>query len=100
MERTKRRGPSACFSSMIVAAIFLAAGARFQNRDALGAAFDSARRLYADVPVPPTEGFDLVARELAQRNPKLRNLDTRSVIDLQFVKELEQSGLLKSVKEN
>jgi len=74
--------------------------ARFQNREVMGAAFDAARRLYSEVPMPPTEGFDLVARELAQRNPKLRDFDTRSVVDLQFVRELEQSGFLKSVKGN
>jgi NitT/TauT family transport system substrate-binding protein len=72
--------------------------ARFQNREVMGTAFDAARRLYNDVPVPTTEGFDLVARELAQRNPKLRGFDTSSAVDLQFVKELEQSGFLKSLK--
>jgi NitT/TauT family transport system substrate-binding protein len=74
--------------------------ARFQNPEVMGAAFDSARRLYSEIPSPPTEGFDLVARELAQRNPKLRDFDTSSVVDLQFVRELEQSGFLKSLKGN
>ena len=74
--------------------------ARFQNPEVMGAAFDAARRLYADIPTPPTEGFDLVAKELAQRNPKQRDFDTRSVVDLQFVRELEQSGFLKSIKGN
>jgi len=74
--------------------------ARFQNAEVMGAAFDSARRLYSEIPVPPTEGFDLVAKELAQRNPKLRDFDTKSVVDLQFIRELEQSGFLKSVKGN
>jgi len=66
----------------------------------MGAAFDAARRLYNEVPMPPTEGFDLVAKELAQRNPKLRDFDTKSVVDLQFVRELEQSGFLKSIRGN
>jgi ABC-type nitrate/sulfonate/bicarbonate transport system substrate-binding protein len=74
--------------------------ARFQNPEVMGAAFDSARRLYSEIPMPPTEGFDLVAKELAQRNPKLRDIDTKSVVDLQFVRELEQSGFLKSLKGN
>jgi NitT/TauT family transport system substrate-binding protein len=74
--------------------------ARFQNREVMGAAFDAARRLYSEIPMPPTEGFDLVAKELAQRNPKLRDIDTKSVVDLQFVRELEQSGFLKSLKGN
>ena len=68
--------------------------------EVMGAAFDSARRLYSEIPSPPTEGFDLVARELAQRNPKLRDFDTSSAVDLQFVRELEQSGFLKSLKQN
>lgn len=74
--------------------------ARSLNPELIGAAFDSARRLYNDTPVPTTEGFDLVARELAQRNPKLKGFDTSSVVDLQFVRELEQSGFLKSLKGN
>ena len=74
--------------------------ARFQNPEVMGAAFDAARRLYSEIPMPPTEGFDLVAKELAQRNPKLRDVDTKSVVDLQFVRELEQSGFLKSLKGN
>ena len=74
--------------------------ARFQNPELMGAAFDSARRLYSEIPMPPTEGFDLVAKELAQRNPKLRDVDTKSVVDLQFVRELEQSGFLKGLKGN
>lgn len=74
--------------------------ARFQNAELMGTAFDAARRLYSEVPTPPTDGFDLVAKELAQRNPKIREIDTKSVIDLQFVRELEQSGFLKSLKGN
>ena len=74
--------------------------ARSLNPEVMGAAFDSARRLYNEIPAPTTEGFDLVARELAQRNPKLRDFDTSSVVDLQFVRELEQSGFLKSLKQN
>src|SRR5688572_3288661 len=74
--------------------------ARSLNPEVMGAAFDSARRLYNEIPVPTTEGFELVARELAQRNPKLRDFDTSSAVDLQFVRELEQSGFLKSPKGN
>ena len=74
--------------------------ARSLNPEVMGAAFDSARRLYNEIPAPTTEGFELVARELAQRNPKLRDFDTSSAVDLQFVRELEQSGFLKSIKGN
>jgi NitT/TauT family transport system substrate-binding protein len=73
---------------------------RSMNAQVIGAAFDAARRLYNDIPLPTTEGFALVAKELAQRNPKLRDFDPSSVVDLQFVRELEQSGFLKSLKGN
>jgi hypothetical protein len=39
-------------------------------------------------------------KELAERNPKLRDFDTRSVVDLQFVRELKQTGFLKRPKGN
>jgi len=72
--------------------------ARFMNSDVIGPAYDSARRLYNDTPMPTIEGLDFTAKELAQRNPKLREIDVGSVVDLRFVRELEQSGFLKSLK--
>ena len=51
---------------------------------------------YSEIPSPPTEGFDLVAKELAQRNPKLREFDTKSVVDLQFVRELDRAAFSKA----
>ncbi len=74
--------------------------ARSMNSDLIGPAFDAARRLFNDTPRPTVEGLDFIAKELAQRNPKLRELDAGSVVDLQFVRELEQSGFLKSLKGN
>jgi NitT/TauT family transport system substrate-binding protein len=86
--RTNREGSLAIISRY----------ARSQKPEVMGAAFDAARRLYNETPAPTLEGFDIVAKELAQRNPKLRDFDTSSVVDLQFVRELEQSGFLKSLK--
>ncbi|MBI2369864.1 MAG: ABC transporter substrate-binding protein [Deltaproteobacteria bacterium] len=72
--------------------------ARFMNPDVIGPAFDAARRLYNDTPMPTIEGMEFIAKELVQRNPKLRTLDVRTAVDLQFVNELEQNGFLKSLK--
>ena len=72
--------------------------ARSMNPDVIGPAFDAARRLFNDTPLPTVEGFEFIAKELAQRNPKLREFDAGSVVDLQFVRELEQSGFFKSLK--
>jgi len=46
------------------------------------------------------DAADFVAKRLAQRNPRLRDVDTKALIGWQFVKELEQSGFLKSLKRN
>lgn len=72
--------------------------ARFMNPNVIGPAYDDARRLYNDTPMPTIEGLDFIAKELAQRNPKLRDFDVSSAVDLRFVRELEQSGFLKSLK--
>jgi hypothetical protein len=68
-------------------------------REVMGAAFDAARRLYSEIPTPPTEGFDLVAKESPSAIPSCA-MSAKSVVDLQFVRELEQSGFLKSLKGN
>jgi NitT/TauT family transport system substrate-binding protein len=71
--------------------------ARFMKSDVIEPAYDSARRLFNDTPMPTIEGLDFIAKELAQRNPKLREIDSGSVVDVQFVRELEQTGFLKTL---
>jgi len=66
--------------------------------DVIEPAYDSARRLFNDTPMPTIEGLDFIAKELAQRNPKLREIDSGSVVDVQFVRELEQTGFLKTLR--
>jgi len=56
----------------------------------------SFERRYFSQPLVPTDGLDLVAKELAQRTAKLRDFATNSVVDLQSIRELEQSGVLKT----
>jgi NitT/TauT family transport system substrate-binding protein len=72
--------------------------ARAMKSDAVSAAYDSVRRLFNDTPLPTMEGMDFIAKELAQRNPKIREVKTASTVDLGFVEELERSGFLKSLK--
>jgi ABC-type nitrate/sulfonate/bicarbonate transport system substrate-binding protein len=72
--------------------------ARAMKSDVIAAAYDSVRRLYNDTPVPTFEGMDFIASELAQRNPKIREVKTQSTIDLEFVNELERSGFYKTLK--
>jgi ABC-type nitrate/sulfonate/bicarbonate transport system substrate-binding protein len=72
--------------------------ARAMKSDVIAAAYDSVRRLYNDTPMPTFDGMDFIAKELAQRNPKIREIKTQSVFDLEFVNELERSGFYQSGK--
>ena len=63
----------------------------------MGAAFDAARRLYSEIPMPPTDGL-ISLRGTCPAQSQAGDFDTKSVVDLQFVRELEQSGFLKSLK--
>jgi NitT/TauT family transport system substrate-binding protein len=72
--------------------------ARTMKSDVLAAAYESVRRLFNDTPMPTLEGMDFIAKELAQRNPKIREVKTQSVFDLDFVNELERSGFYKATK--
>jgi NitT/TauT family transport system substrate-binding protein len=72
--------------------------ARAMKSDVVAAAYDSVRRLFNDTPMPTFEGMDFIAKELAQRNPKIREVKTQSVFDLDFVNELERSGFYKTLK--
>jgi NitT/TauT family transport system substrate-binding protein len=72
--------------------------ARAMKSDVIAAAYDSVRRLYNDTPMPTFDGMDFIAKDLAQRNPKIREIKTQSVFDLEFVNELERSGFYQSGK--
>ncbi len=72
--------------------------ARAIKSDVIAAAYDNVRRLFNDTPMPTPEGMNFIAGELAQRNPKIREVKPASVFDLEFVEELERSGFLKALK--
>jgi hypothetical protein len=48
--------------------------------------------------MPTLEGMDFIAKELEQRNPKIREVKSASTLDLEFVNELERSGFFKTLK--
>lgn len=72
--------------------------ARAMKSDVIAAAYDSVRRLFNDTPMPTLEGMDFIAKELEQRNPKIREIKPAATIDLEFVNELERSGFFKGMK--
>jgi ABC-type nitrate/sulfonate/bicarbonate transport system substrate-binding protein len=53
---------------------------------------------FAKVPYPSVEGFKTILDFVAEtRDPKAKSIDPRSVLDRSFVKELDDSGFIKSL---
>jgi NitT/TauT family transport system substrate-binding protein len=49
------------------------------------------------VPYPTIKGIQMVLDEIGSRNPKAKNLSPTSLIDVTYLKELEQSGFVKTL---
>jgi hypothetical protein len=48
-------------------------------------------------PYPPLEGYQVVLQEMASTNPKAASLNAKDLVDVRFVKELEDSGFTASL---
>ena len=56
-----------------------------------------AIRVMPKVPYPTLKGIQTVLDEIGTRNPKAKTLQPANFIDVTFLKELEQSGFIKSL---
>lgn len=54
-------------------------------------------RYTPDAPYPPVEGYQTILQDLASTNPKAAQADAKELVDPRFVKELEDSGFIKSL---
>ncbi len=54
-------------------------------------------RFFPEAPYPPVEGYRLVLQDMAATNPKAAQANANDMVDLRFVKELEDSGFIKSL---
>jgi NitT/TauT family transport system substrate-binding protein len=50
-----------------------------------------------DYPYPPLEGYQTVLQEMASSNPKASSLNAKDLVDVRFVKELDDNGFLTSL---
>ena len=50
-----------------------------------------------DYPYPPLEGYQVVLQEMASSNPKAATLNAKELVEIRFVKELEDSGFIASL---
>lgn len=78
----------------------LAKYSRIAERDMLEETYRHyAVKVMPRVPYPTVKGIQLVLDEIGQRNPKAREVQPQSLLDLSYLREIEASGLVKSLYE-
>ncbi|HWP60056.1 MAG TPA: ABC transporter substrate-binding protein [Candidatus Acidoferrales bacterium] len=70
---------------------------RLTDRKALEESWAWHARYFLDAPYPYPEGYQTILQELALTNPKAAQADAKDFVDMRFVKELEDSGFIKSL---
>ena len=70
---------------------------RVEDRRMLDEAWDWHAKFMPDAPYAPIEGYQLVLQDLAEKNPKAATANVKDYIDSRFIRELEDSGFIKSL---
>ena len=70
---------------------------RLDDRKVLEEAWEWHARFIPEAPYPPPEGYQLILQDMATTNPKAAQANVKDYVDLRFVKELEDSGFIKSL---
>ncbi len=70
---------------------------RVEDKNVLEEAWDWHARFMPETPYPPLEGYQLILQDMAEKNPKAAQANVKDYVDLRFVKELEDSGFIKSL---
>jgi len=53
-------------------------------------------RFIPEAPYAPPEGYQLILQDMATTNPKAAQANVKDYVDSRFVKELEDSGFIKT----
>jgi len=70
---------------------------RLEDRKVLEESWDYHARYTPKAPYPPVEGYQTILQDLALTNPKAAQANARDFVDSRLVKELEDSGFIKSL---
>lgn len=70
---------------------------RLSDRKVLEESWDWHVRYIPEAPYPPVEGYQMILQEQAATNPKAAQANAKDFVDLRFIKELEDSGFIKSL---
>ncbi len=70
---------------------------RLDDRKAQEETWQWHTRYIPEAPYAPIEGYQLILQDLAATNPKAAQANAKDYVDARFVKELEDSGFIKSL---
>ncbi|HEX6436856.1 MAG TPA: ABC transporter substrate-binding protein [Candidatus Binatia bacterium] len=70
---------------------------RLEDRKTLEEAWDWHAKFIPEAPYAPVEGYQLILQDMAATNPKAAQANAKDLVDTRFVKELEDSGFIKSL---
>ena len=70
---------------------------RLDDRKAQEETWQWHMRYIPEAPYAPIEGYQLILQDLAATNPKAAQANAKDYVDARFVKELEDSGFIKSL---
>ena len=70
---------------------------RLDDRKVLEEAWNWHVRFIPEAPYAPPEGYQLILQDMATTNPKAAQANVKDYVDSRFVKELEDSGFIKTL---
>ena len=70
---------------------------RLDDRKAQEETWEWHTKYIPNAPYPPVDGYQLILQDMAASNPKAAQANAKDYVDLRFVKELEDSGFIKSL---
>jgi ABC-type nitrate/sulfonate/bicarbonate transport system substrate-binding protein len=70
---------------------------RVDDRAVLEDSWNWHARYFPSIPYPTVDGYQLILQDMAASNPKAAKANAREMVDLRFIKELEDSGFIKSL---
>lgn len=70
---------------------------RVNDRKVLEESWNYHVKFTPQAPYPPVDGYQTILQDLAATNPKAAQANAKDFVDMRFVKELEDSGFIKSL---
>jgi NitT/TauT family transport system substrate-binding protein len=70
---------------------------RLDDPEAVEEGYEYYSKNMQEIPYVAPEGFHTIIDELAQQNPKVRNVHPEKIVDNRFVRQLEEEGFYRSL---